>query len=205
VNNYTQRIISNIIDIRQIENIKGKTFFVDTNVWFWFLSTTGYGNGQNYQTEAYPNFISDIFSSNKLYACVANLIELSYLIEDTCYKIYCDENDIKIGKKTYRYEFPEERKRIVEEINSVWKSLKDYASILDTEIKAGMDINNILESITSGMVDAYDAIMLNNMKKYRIDCIISDDFDFSSIPNISIYTANNRVIAGAKSCNKLKN
>ena len=194
---------SQVVDIREPQDISDKTFFVDTNVWFWLLSTIGYYDGQAYQVEQYPEFINAIRSKNRLCACAVNLVELSHIIEDTCHKIYCRENGQELPKKQYRHTLPDERKKIVDEIKGVWDNMKNFASVLDTEIEAETDIDEILNTITECKVDAYDALMLHNMIKCEIDYIISDDFDFSTIPSVVVFTANRKIVTRARACGKL--
>lgn len=194
---------AHVVDIRNIGEIEEKSFFVDTNVWFWFLSAIGYSDGHPYQVDQYPNFISSIFKKNKLFACVVNLVELSFIIEDTSYKIFCKENNSEITKKNYRYNYPEERKKIVEEINRVWNNLKDFASVLNSEIVADCDIDNILNTINESYIDAYDSLILHQMTKNGIECLISDDFDYSTTRVKFIYTANDKIVSKARSCGRL--
>ncbi len=192
-----------VVDIRKDVGVIEEPIFVDTNVWFWFLSTIGYFSGKPYQVDVYPNFISSIFQSNQLYACVVNLIELSSIIEDACHKIYCREHGVELSKKQYRYTVVDERNKIVDEIKGIWENIKNFATIIDTEVSAHCDIDIILESITNTHVDAYDSLILHHMAKHGIQCIISDDFDFITAPNVHIYTANEKMVSKARHSGQL--
>jgi 3-dehydroquinate dehydratase len=204
---FCPNVRANVVDIRKPFKSEGIVFFVDTNVWFWYTTVIGYADGKAYQIDDYPSFISSVLGTGKLIASAINLIELSFVIEDVHFDIFREDCRLQrrpqITKKEYRHKFPEKRKEIVQEIKSSWDSVKVVAEITDTNLDSKKDIESILDSVTNSQVDAYDLAILENMKRARTSCILSDDCDFVTVPGITIYTANPSVIEKARSLQRL--
>ncbi len=198
-------IKATVFDIQKDYSVFGQTFFVDSNVWYWVTSPQGYDAAAYYQNEYYPPFFEKACGSSKIFASIINLVEVANIIEANHLRIYNQLHSPPISKKDMRYDMPGERKDVVEEIQASWGCLKALAVVIDTEIDGDTDSKDALDLISAYPIDSYDSIISLTMKKHGIDCILSDDCDFATLPGISVYTANKNVIETARRNGKLAN
>jgi predicted nucleic acid-binding protein len=187
--NYT--INAQIIDIRSDTPQKEDKFLIDTNAWYWYsyqnLKTSLVKNLPNedqprrYQIENYPEYSG------------VSLAELAHNIESTERKIF----SYSIRSKEYRHNYPAERAKVITEVNSAWNELKLAAQQVDICIDQ-VSTNAMLSSFKTHLVDGYDLILLQSMRKHGINQILTDDGDFATVPDIQVFTSNNTVIKAAK-------
>jgi hypothetical protein len=52
-------------------------------------------------------------------------------------------------------------------------------------------------------LDGYDSLIIHAAQTANIDQIITDDIDFVTVPDITVFTANRNVLSAAKSQNRL--
>jgi hypothetical protein len=55
----------------------------------------------------------------------------------------------------------------------------------------------------SSLADFPDAVLVASALNQGVDCILSDDTDFATFPSITLYTANRRTIAAARTAGRL--
>lgn len=60
-----------------------------------------------------------------------------------------------------------------------------------------------LNRIQTEKVDGYDLFILESMKNHGVVQVITDDGDFSTVPDIQVFTANRNVIRAARDQGKL--
>jgi predicted nucleic acid-binding protein len=141
-------------------------------------------------------------TGSALYLSNLSLAELSHLIEKTQREIYSRVHNIRINPKTYRHNFPQERSIVVSEVEAAWSQVTSLAKTLVENIDEATTKQGLLH-FQQEKVDGYDLFILESMKKNGISQIITDDGDFSSVPGITVFTANQGVLAAAKEQNKI--
>lgn len=180
-----------LINIKNANPAPDDSFFVDTNVWFWFTyaASKSFDNidAKGYQETYYPEFIEKALNcGSKLHYSSLTLPEIAHAIERTELDIYNRYHpDATIGVKRFR-KIPEERSVVIKEITTAWNTIKSMA----TEIPLSDGVNlsgSILSSLTQFTLDGYDAIYYVQMQENNLTNIITDDKDFKTIPDLKMY------------------
>lgn len=199
-------IQAQIVDIRVDSPCPDDMFLVDTNVWYWHTYTNANANASPYQIDSYPEYLSQAISANSVLSYTGlTLSELSHLIEQTERNLFIKSRNLDrltFKLKEYRHHYPDERKKVIQEIVTAWSQVKSIAAILDFTVNETVTDSALLR-LQSQALDGYDLFMLEAMKKEGITQIITDDGDFSTIAGISVFTANSNIIRAAKAQNKL--
>ncbi len=194
-----------IVDINSYTPKPTDSFFVDTNVWFWFLyNNTMYMDPkpQHYQLNKYPSFINKSLEKKAHIAyCGLSLAELAALIEQSEKTIY-NQYKPSVTPKEYRHNWRNERNKVVQKIMETYKQIENIASFTEIMID-GKTEKSILQLLQTAKIDGYDALFLEMMKSIGISQIITDDGDFSTAKGICVFTANRNVIAAAHQQKKL--
>ena len=76
------------------------------------------------------------------------------------------------------------------------------AQIIDIQINKHTT-DDALSRLSTQILDGYDLFILESIMKAGIVKIITDDGDFSTVPNILVFTSNVNVIQAAKVQGKL--
>jgi hypothetical protein len=199
---------SSVVDIAQDTPQLTDSFLVDTNVWFWTTYTKASSipppnNPQQYQISDYPDYINKaITAGSKLYSCGLNLSELSHIIERKELEIF-QLSHPTIKPKEYRHNFPSERAATVKEIEGSWNLVKNMSEHRDLAINE-TTCYTLIQMLKGVCIDGYDAFFsIQEQTRNPNFSIITDDGDFSTIPNIFVYTSNKSVINIARKTGKL--
>lgn len=204
--NYNVR--ADVIDIQQDNPRKEDIFLVDTNVWYWQTYTqasilsTPYNQ---YQIQQYPSYLNKALSANSLLLyCGLSLIELVHNIERSEREISIQQGNIpsQTKPKEYRHNYPQERANVVSEIQLACSQVKSIAAEIKILIESQV-INSALNRLQTQLLDGYDLLILEAMKRENINSIITDDGDYITVPNIKVFTANRNVIIAARNQGKL--
>ncbi len=199
-------IQAQIVDIKVDSPCAEDVFLVDTNVWYWHTYTNADVSASPYQIDNYPEYLFKAISANSILTYTGlSLSELSHLIEQTERNLFIESRslDPKIFKpKEYRHNYPIEREKVIQEIETAWSQVTSIAAPLDVIIDEKVS-NAALSRLKSQALDGYDLFMLEAMKKEDITQVITDDGDFITVPGIMVFTANNNVIRMAKAQGKL--
>ncbi len=191
-----------VIDINSDTPTHSDAFLVDSNVWYWMTYTNAGHNANNYQLLDYSCYINKALDvGSKVYYTGLSLAELSHLIEKTEREIF-ERLHFLIRPKEYRHNQPGERNRIVSEVQTAWAQVKSLADFLFVIIDEP-NTEAALKTFYSERVDGYDLFILETMKNHNVTQIITDDSDFSTIPNVQVFTSNRNVLSSAKMQNKL--
>ena len=199
-------IKADIVDIRFDKPRHLDSFFVDTNVWYWYDYIPASLNAANYQVKEYPEYIKKIKSVNAQ-MIRSNLIlpELAHIIEDTEYKIFCKSNHLdpkNFPKKEYRHNHPSERKNVVHDIEGVWETVKNITSPVSMSIDDPA-ADTFVTDLKLHKMDGYDLFNLDLIRRLGVN-VLTDDGDFATVPGITVFTANYNVIDAARKCSQLK-
>jgi hypothetical protein len=193
-------IQADVIDIRQDTPKKSDIFFVDTNIWFW--QTYAYKRFSNYQTKHYPNYLNLAYSNRAtLTYSGLTLAELAHIIEKHEYETYVKSNG-NLPIKEYRHNYPIERANVVAEVRSAWRQVKNFAKLIDLTVNSATT-DAAINRFRTQAVDGYDLLLLETMSKAGQFQVITDDIDYSVVPDIQVFTSNNRLIQEAATQNKL--
>lgn len=199
-------IRASVVDITTDTPTSNDGFVVDTNVWLWLLYpplTLNDSGGLKQQAINYPNYFklgltakSIFYSSGLVYA------ELAHNIERTQKSIY-DSNLAKpLDPKAYRHDYPKQRANVTGLINDAWADILSYSKLLNVNLDVSFmqETSSLFPSVG---LDGYDVFTAQLATQSTITNIITDDGDFASVPGLTIFTANPRVINLAKQANKL--
>lgn len=191
-------VVSQIVDINRYDPHPEDSFFVDTNVWFWVASQIA-GQGlpryRGKQIKNYPDFIKKVLNvKGTLYRSELSFSELSNLIERTEYDIFKRETGIDISPKAYRHEYAHRRPGVIEEIELAWSQVEAMSVSIPVHLTSDFT-HKVIERMGSHKLDAYDACMVESLHAEGIPLqIISDDADFSSVGDVTLFTANSGVL-----------
>jgi predicted nucleic acid-binding protein len=195
-----------VIDVREDIPKETDAFFVDTNVWFWLtysrasLSKDGPTDSQKH----YPEYIKRCLDINSsLYRCELSAAEILHCIESCEFNIFKHTNHCyNLKKKEFRHNYPTLRKEVVEQTDVAWRQVKDIASCTDLSMNEHTS-QIVIEKAGEQLLDGYDFFILEAMLKAGINKIVTDDLDFVTVPNISVFTSNASSLAAAREQGKL--
>lgn len=201
-----------VVDLRVDTPTKEDRFLVDSNVWFWsnyeICPIPFYSKEitppQYYQITKYPRYLEKaMYAEASLFCCGLSLAELAHLIEKIEKDIFQQTHgEDRLDLKIYRHNHPDERKKVFNKVRQVWDAIMLQADCVDLKVN-----NNITQSalfrFETQLVDGYDLFILEAMRQAKIDKIITDDGDYVTVPDITVFTASNNVINAAREQGKL--
>lgn len=195
-------IQADIIDIKTDTPQQSDIFFVDTNIWFWQTYPNAAFTAKRYQITDYPNYINKTRQNGAtLTYSGLTLAELAHIIEKTEYYIYVQSNGYLDFKK-YRHDYPTERANVVAEVQFTWRRIKKIAIPIDLTVNDATT-DAAIKRFSTQAVDGYDLLLLETISKAGQFQVITDDIDYSVVPDIQVFTSNNRLIQEAATQNKL--
>ncbi len=202
------KVRADVIDIRQDRPRPDDSFLVDTNVWYWLTYTRASHTSdspRNYQLRDYPAYLLRAKSVRaQVYWCGLSLEELAHRIERIELKIFnktLSQGEIKL--KEFRHDRPEDRKRVVEEIQAAWGQVKTMAEGLAISIDQ-LTTDAAFNMIPSSEMDGYDLFMVQVLWKHSVRGLITDDADLATVSGVTIFTSNRKLITEARKQKKLR-
>ena len=139
----------------------------------------------------------------KLFYCGLSLTELAHNIEKIEKELYLSRRNLEnLELKEYRHNHSQQRRQVFREIQNVWLQITRVSDCINIEIKAET-VQKTLASFETNFLDGYDLFMVEAMKSAGVNQIITDDGDYLTVPNITIFTANGLVIDTARKYGKL--
>ena len=197
-------IQANVIDLCNDYPTDKDIFLVDTNVWYWQTYSKASLSAQPYQTNYYPSYLKTAYNnSSSLMYCGLSLSELAHQVEKTEREIFNRNIPRNITSKPYRHNYPEQRQNVVEEIKDAWEQVTSIAVCADIIVNESTT-DKALQRLEKQLLDGYDLLILEAMETANITQVITDDGDYVTVPNITVFTANNRVIQAARNQGQLK-
>ena len=189
-------IQATVVDIRKDAPQATDELFVDTNSW----RNLTYSRILNPKSDYLDYMKRALASKTVLYACGVTFLELASTIEKDEWTIFqatsiCD-------KKMFRHGFPNERKRVVEEVRSSWAQVTAIATLVDLTLNTHA-IGRCLKTFNECPVDGYDLLLVEAMERRNVMSILTDDSDFATVHGVRVFTANSAVIAAARNQGKL--
>ena len=194
---------SEVIDIRTDQPGPDDIFLVDTNVWYWLTysrASIAPSPPRNHQTTHYPSYIAQAISAgSKLLWSGLSLSELAHIIEKTEREIFSQT----IKSKVFRHNHVNERANVINEIESVWQQVKSMALPLENFSIDNQSTDDALKRLSLSKLDGYDAFIINSLLSQGMVKVITDDGDYTSVPGLQVYTANNNVIRSSTAQGKV--
>lgn len=194
-----------VVDIRADTPINTDRFLVDTNAWYWlfYLRASQASNApQPYQLSDYPDYLKKAINVSALHCCALIFTELAHLIEKAEREIYAKKSNRDIYTKEFRHDYPNQRGSIVELINDTWESVINMSTLVDMKLDMPF-IQSTLSLFPSVCLDGYDLFMAEMMFQTGITQVITDDGDYATVPGLTIFTSNPKIISEAKQRKKL--
>lgn len=185
-----------VVDIRTDTPKISDSFIVDTNVWLWLLypPLTQNSNGnQKQQAIDYPSYFKlALAAKSKFYSSGLVFAELAHNIERTEKNIYDSNLASPLDLKDYRHDYPRQRAKVTTLINDAWSDILGFSELLKINLDDAFMQEATALFPTVGL-DGYDAFTAQAAIKTRVN-VITDDGDFASVPGLTVFTANARVI-----------
>lgn len=195
-----------IVDIGADTPKETDSFLVDTNAWYWLFyprASQAPSVPQSYQLADYPAYIKKAMANCAVLHCYAiTFAELAHNIEKAEREIYASQLGKEIRAKEFRYEYPNLRRKITALITDAWTDVMSVSTLLNMELDMAF-MQSALSLFPSVSLDGYDLFMAETALKAGVTQIITDDGDYATVPGLTIFTANFRVIQEANKVGKL--
>jgi hypothetical protein len=203
--NINLTIQADIVDIQNDTPRTSDIFLVDTNVWLWQTYRNANFTAKAYQLNNYPNYvIKALRQGATLSYSVLTLAELASVIERIERDIYNQNNGSNLKSKDYRHNYPNERTKVVAEVQLAWNQVDQIAISADLTINDEIAKAALIRFETQA-VDGYDLLILEAISRAGAGQVqvITDDMDYATVPNIQVFTSNIQVIKLAKAQGRL--
>lgn len=205
----TYQVKARIVDLTADKPKAIDRWLIDTNVLFWLSYTNAsYAKSgpKQYQLTDYEKYLKAVTQAGGLlFWCGLSFSELAHRIEQTEFEIAKAYGATKAtNAKAHRHDDPAEWQRVVGEIASAWDLVKSVAK----PIPAGAVIDEkatqqALTDMPNSGLGGYDIFFVQLLTSGALTGILSDDGDFCTVPNITLCTANQSVLAAAKAQKKI--
>lgn len=195
-----------IVDIRADTSKDTDCFLVDTNAWYWLFyprASQTPSAPQSYQLTDYPAYLKKALVNSAALHCYAlTFSELAHNIEKAEREIYESQTGKKIRPKEFRHDCINQRRKITALITDAWADVMSASTLLDMELDTAF-MQSALSLFPSVGIDGYDLFMAESALKTGVTQIITDDGDYATVPGLTVFTANPRVIQEANKAGKL--
>lgn len=199
-------VLAEVVDIRGDEPHSQDAFLVDTNVWFWMTYTRALlapNPPLPYQTQYYPAYLSKARRlKTGLFRCGLSMPELAHRIEATERELFQKETAAKIGTKEFRHHQVHRRTYLAAEVQTAWEQVRALSSPINLYLDDSV-IDAALARFNNQLLDGYDLLLLEAASKEGLTQILTDDIDFCTVPEITVFTANNTAISNARDQGRL--
>jgi len=180
-------------------------FLVDTNVWLWQTYSQIASARTIKKIQAYTPYIKKArtHGATLVYSGLI-FAELTHVIEKTELSIYNERTKSKLTQKEYRHNYPKERDNVIAAVESAWKQVESLAIPIDLTVN-DQTTHAALSRFQRQALDGYDLLLLEAISQSGSGQIkvITDDMDYSVVPNIQVFTNNGLVIQQATQQRKL--
>ena len=188
---------ADIVDIRSARSAPDH-IFVDTNVWFWYAygrSILAAPEWRRRQIAFYSTFLQKVIQSrSELYHSGLQLAELFHQIEKAELDDFNYRTNSQLKLKNFRHEQPAERQQVVDQCLMAWVEVTKVSKPIDCIIEATMT-KAALDRFSAQPLDGYDIFFVESLIRSGVTTnVLTDDGDFATVPGITVYTANDRVI-----------
>ncbi|MEW6036680.1 MAG: hypothetical protein AB1648_00230 [Pseudomonadota bacterium] len=200
------KVRAKVVDLRTDTPTSDDRFLVDTNAWLWLhyppasLRTDG---SPLPQASDYPEFIKRALNAGAFLHCAAlEFAELAHNIEKFERDIYASQASCEIGTKKYRHDYPNQRLKVTRLIQETWADVLSMSTLLDAVLDSAATAS-AAALFSSIAVDGYDLFMVEAARTSGVIQIVTDDADYVTVPDIVVFTANDKAIRAASGAGKL--
>lgn len=195
-----------VVDIRADTPKDTDVFLVDTNAWYWLFysraSLTQNGPLAR-QLNDYPTYLGAAISAKASLHCYGlTFAELAHNIEKAEREIYEAQTVNSVSPKTFRHDYPNQRRKAVAHIAEAWADVLSVSTMLDLDMNSAF-LQSALTLFPSAGLDGYDLFMAEAALKAGVTQIVTDDGDYATVPGLKIFTSNHKVIQAAHVAGKL--
>lgn len=195
-----------VVDIRADAPKDSDVFLVDTNAWYWLFYTRASlapSAPLAYQLSDYPAYLkAAIGAGSLLHSFALTFAELAHNIE----KAEREINETQLGKpiqtKSFRHDYPNQRRKVTSLICDTWADVLSVSEMLDMDLNSAF-MQPVLSLFPSVGLDGYDVFMAEAALKAGVTQVITDDGDYATVPGLTVFTANQRVVQAAHGSGKL--
>lgn len=192
---------ADVIDIQSDQPQPSDRFLVDSNVWFW-MTYSGAGLGNDWQARVYPPYVKRARKARAgLLRCGLSIAELAHVIERTEFDVF-ERTHPNEKPKQFRHNYPVERNAIVTHVQNAWRIVKSMAGPLQLVIDEPAT-DAALARFQAQPLDGHDLFMVQAVIAAGFKQILTDDGDYSTVPDIQVFTANRQVIDAARDQGRL--
>lgn len=193
-----------VVDIQHDTPKDTDHFIVDTNAWLFLFypPASAPGTPPLPQATHYPAYIKKALSAKStLYALALSFPEIAHAIERG-ERAKHEAIAGQVQTKDFRHNYPNKRLKIVNEIRDTWNAVTQYTQLLDMKLDSNFLVS-ALQLFPSVGLDGYDTFFVEQALQSGHTQIISDDKDYLTVSNITVFTANQNAIQAAAAANKL--
>ena len=197
-----------VFDIRKPDCQTELKIVVDTNVLYFTyydrfdqLGVLNEDQPRTYQIEQYPAFIEKLLNNkSSLFVHRINLFEFSKTVEIVELKIlYYELNKPNViweefKPKKVRLEYLSDYRKIQQAIVTYLNSITKTFELINVNVPCNRIAADFLFEWTDSIIDAGDAMLIAEAKRFGLTSILSDDADFATLKGIRLYTANDKVL-----------
>ncbi|PTO78443.1 hypothetical protein [Vibrio splendidus] len=172
---------------------KGQRILIDTNVLYWltYASSRVFPRTlkpRDYQLSEYPSLFEQLINNeNKLYYSRYSISELTSIIARV--EASLDGKGQEFQRKSW-LKNDNGRDIVVKELEAVIEAIESWADVL--QCFPALDAKNYLERYSQVYLDGYDIYIEDEITNNKIGYILTDDIDFTSVPNLNVITANRK-------------
>lgn len=134
--------------------------------------------------------------------CGLTFSELAHNIESTERQIYVTKTPSQLSVKDFRHDCPQERRNVVNQITSTWADVMSVSAMLDLNMDSSF-MQSALSLYSSVDLDGYDLFMAEVALRAGVTQIVTDDSDYATVPGLTVFTANIKVIGNAQAAGML--
>lgn len=202
----TLNVRAQVVDLRADAPRNSDVFLVDTNAWYWLYYPRASlipGAPQAYQLADYPTYLKTAIGAGSHLHCYSlTFAELAHNIEKAEREVYGNQAGISVTTKAFRHDCVNQRRKVVSMITDVWADILSVSTMLDFDMNAAF-MQSVLSLFPSVGLDGYDVFMAEAALKANVTQVITDDGDYATVPGLTVFTANQRVIQAAHGSGKL--
>lgn len=198
-----RKVDATTYDIHDSATVLPPRLLVDTNVWLlWHYSPASLGHRQAHAV-VYNDFLARCLDEGcQLIRSPFTLPEITHVIE----KAECDAADERGERRTMkqrRWE-PNHRLKVIAEVKTTWDQVVNIS-----EWSPGITVNGaagdqMFVDWRNFKIDGYDLLLIQEALEGEGLPILTDDFDYLSVPRLTVFTGNPSAVNAARAVGKLR-
>lgn len=192
---------SKVVDISAFRSINSsRKYFLDTNVLYWYTYPRFLQpNKFDPAGKIYYDFVDSLAEAgNPMETSIYNLTELLNVIEKNEFKLFTSVEGDTYKIKDFRA-IESERQKVKSMMATTLNNVKSICTIKEFEFTS-QAVNDFVDNLTEHQCDVFDFSILRNCQATSCLNIISDDGDFFTMDEITLYTANQNVLEKYSRC-----